>query len=233
VLTVLPSLGLILPLRRWSEVVRACSDLAATGANTLLYAAGAGFCAAALGLAVAFCAGREERLRRCCIGFCLGLFALPPMLSALGFVRWAAGMPAWTDSLLRGRPAVCVALGMHFFPVAALLILRSWGSVSPSLARAAGVHGVSLGRYLRRVMLPRQQGVVVAALVLVGLLATAEIGMVLLLYPPGEETLNLHIFQIAGNPAPSQRLAALCAVDLLIATGLLFMIWILGGGDRA
>ena len=71
------------------------------------------------------------------------------MLSALGFVCATARMPAWTDLLLRGRLAVCIALGMRFFPVAALLPC-SWGSISPSLARAAGVHGISLPRYLWR-----------------------------------------------------------------------------------
>ena len=233
VLTLLPSLGLILPVSRWGEVVRAWRDLEATGRNTLLYAAGAGFFSTGLGLALAICAGREERLRRCAIGCCLALFALPPILSALGFVCGATRMPAWTDPLLRGRLAVCLALGLRFFPVAALLALRSWGSISPSLAGAAGVHGVSLGRYLWRVALPLQRRALATAVLLVGLLATAEVGMVLLLYPPGEETLTLHVFQIMGNPAPSQRLAALCAVDLAVATGVLSVSWILGGGDRA
>ncbi len=144
-LMLLPSLGLILPLRRWAHVVRACGDLAHTGWNTLLYAAGAGFVATGLGLALAFCAGREERPRRLAIGVCLTLFALPPTLLALGFVHGVARLPAWTDPVLRGRLAVCVALGLRFFPVAALLALRSWGTMSPALARAAGVHGVSLG----------------------------------------------------------------------------------------
>jgi iron(III) transport system permease protein len=238
VLTLLPALGLLLPLRRpvgshlAAEMARAFSGLAVTGMNTVVYAAGAGFFAVTLGLALAICAGREELLRRWSIGFCLALFALPPMLSALGFVRGATRLPAWTDPLLRGRLAVCLALGLRFFPVAALLALRSWGSLPPSLARAAGVHGVSLGRYLWRVALPLQRRSLVTALVLVGLLATAEIGMVLLLYPPGEETLPLYIFQLLGNPAPSQRLAAFCAVDLAMAAGLLFVIWIPGGGDQ-
>jgi iron(III) transport system permease protein len=232
-LTLLPSLGLILPLRRWVDVVRACGDLAHTGMNTLLYAAGAGFFAAGLGWALALCAGRDERLRRIAIGVCLTLFALPPMLLALGFVHGVARMPAWTDPVLRGRLGVCLALGLRFFPVAALLALRSWGTTPPSLARAAGVHGVPLGRYLWRVVLPLQRRAVVTAVLLVGLLATAEIGMVLLLYPPGEESLPLHIFQIIGYPAPSSRLAALCAVDLALAIGLLALIWTLGKGDRA
>jgi iron(III) transport system permease protein len=232
-LTLLPSLGLIFPLRRWIDVTRACGDLAHTGLNTLLYAAGAGFCAAGLGLALAFCAGRQERLRRLAIGVCLTLFALPPMLLALGFVRGAAHLPAWTDLVFRGRLGVCLALGMRFFPVAALLAFRSWGTMSPSLAMAAGVHGVPLGRYLWRVVLPLQRRAVLTAVLLVGLLASAEIGMVLLLYPPGQESLPLHIFQIIGYPAPSSRLAALCAIELLLATGLLALVWNWGGGDRA
>jgi iron(III) transport system permease protein len=222
-------MGLIMPLRRWVDVERACGDLAHTGMNTLLYAAGAGFFAAGLGLALAFCAGREERLRRIAIGVCLTLFALPPMLLALGFVRGVAHLPAWTDPVLRGRLGVCMALGIRFFPVAALLALRSWGTMSPSLARAAGVHGVGLGRYLWQVVLPLQRRAVVTAVLLVGLLATAEIGMVLLLYPPGEESLPLHIFQIIGYPAPSSRLAALCAVNLALAVAMLGLNWRLVG----
>jgi iron(III) transport system permease protein len=224
-LTLLPALGLILPVRRWTDVTRACSDLAATGLNTLIYATGAGFCAAVLGFALAFCAGREEHLRRRALGVCLALFALPPMLSALGFVHAAARLPAWTEPALRGRSAVCLALGMRFFPVAALLAFRSWGAIAPSLTRVAGVHGVGLGRYLLRVALPLQRRALVTAVLLVGLLATAEIGMVLLLYPPGEESLPLHVFQIIGYPEPSSRLAALCAVELGLAAGLL----VLGG----
>jgi iron(III) transport system permease protein len=117
--------------------------------------------------------------------------------------------------------------------VAALLALRSWGTIAPSLASAAGVHNVPLGRYLWRVVLPLQRCAIVTAVSLVGLLATAEIGMVLLLYPPGEESLPLRIFQIIGYPAPSSRLAALCAVELTLAIGLLAPTWVLAGGDRA
>jgi iron(III) transport system permease protein len=231
-LTLLPSAGLIMPLRRRVDWVRAFDKLAHMGMNTLLYAAGAGLVAAVAGFVLAFCTGRDQRLRRLAIGVCLMLFAMPPMLLALGFVRGVSHLPAWTDSVLRGRPGVSLALGMRFFPVAALLALRSWGTTSPSLAGAAGIHGVSLGRYLWRVAIPLQRRAIVTAVLLVGLLATAEIGMVLLLYPPGEETLPLHIFQIIGYPGPSSRLAALCAVDLALAAGLLTLTWSLVGGDR-
>ena len=231
-LTLLPALGLVFPLRRWTHVVRACEDLIHTGTNTLMYAAGAGIFAAGLGLVLAFCTGREERLRRLAIGVCLTLFALPPMLLSLGIVRGVAHMPAWTDPVLRSRLSVCLALGMRFFPVAALLALRSWGTMSPSLARAAGIHGVPLGRYFWRTVLPLQRTAIVTTVLLVGLLASAEIGMILLLCPPGEESLPLHIFQIIGYPAPSSRLAALCAVDLALAVAMLIPIWSLAESSR-
>jgi ABC-type Fe3+ transport system permease subunit len=122
---------------------------------------------------------------------------------------------------------------MRFFPIAAMLALRSWGNLSPAFARAAGVHGVPLGRYLISVVLPLQRQALATGALLVGLLATAEIGMVLLLYPPGAETFPLHIFQIIGYPAPSSRLAALCLIDLVMATGFLALLWRWGEGERA
>jgi iron(III) transport system permease protein len=232
-LILLPSLGLVLPLRRRIDVMRAFGDLLHTGMNTLEYAVGAGVVAAGLGMALAFCAGRQEQLRRFAIGACLTLFALPPMLLALGFAREAADMPAWTDPVLRGRLGICLALGLRFFPVAALLALRSWGTMPPSLAQAAGVHGVPLGRFLWSVVLPLQRRAIVTTMLLVGLLASAEIGMLLLLYPPGEESFPLHIAQIIGYPAPSSRLAALCAIDLTLAVGLLAVIAGVGGEGRS
>jgi iron(III) transport system permease protein len=231
-LTLLPSLGLLLPLRRWVDMERAWSDIVQRGTNTLFYAAGAGLVAAGLGVALAFFAGREERLRRVGIGVCLTLFALPPMLLGLGFVRGVTHLPAWTDPVFRGRLGVCLALGLRFFPVAALLAFRSWGTMSPSLSNAAGVHGVPLSRFLWRVVLPLQRRTFVSTMLLVGLLATAEIGMVLLLYPPGKESLPLHIFQMIGYLAPSSRLAALWAVELVLSISLLALIRSVGERER-
>jgi ABC-type Fe3+ transport system permease subunit len=141
-------------------------------------------------------------------------------------------LPGWTDPVLRGRLGVCLAIGMRFFPIATFLALRSWGTMPLSLTQVAGIHGVPLRKYLWRVAIPLQRQAVMTALLLVALFATAEIGMVLLLYPPGKETLCLRIFQIIGYPSPSSRLAALCAVDLAMASVLLALAWIFGGGDR-
>jgi iron(III) transport system permease protein len=230
--TVVPLLGLTLPLAGGEAFLRAWGELSRTAGNTLLYAAGAGAIAAALGLLSAFCAGRNDRLRTVCIGMSLALFSLPPALTALGLVQLAATAPAWADPFLRSRLTVCAALGLRFFPVAAVLGLRAWGSTSATWALAAAVHGVSLTTYLRRVVLPLLLPAGAVAMLLVALLATADVSTVLLLHPPGESSLPLAIFTVMAN-APESLVASLCLVYVAAAAGLLMVIWTMAGRQKA
>ncbi len=228
---ILPLLGLTLPLGRETEFRRAVSELARTGGNTLVYAAGAGIASAVLGLLIAFFVGRSDRLRIACIGVSLTLFCLPPAFVAIGLVQIAADAPAWTDPLLRSRLTVCLALGLRFFPVAAVLTLRAWGSTSATWVLAGGIHGVSLGTYVRRVALPLMLPAAGVSTVLVALLATADIGTALLLHPPGAPSLPLAIFTVMAN-ARESLVASLCLVYIVVAGGLLAVVCTLAGGRR-
>jgi ABC-type Fe3+ transport system permease subunit len=231
--TVLPLAGLTLPLLQGrAELGRAWVEVRRTGINTVLYAGGSAAVAAMLGLALAFCVGRSRLLCILSLAVCLLLFALPSALATLGIAQLAAAAPAWADPVLRSRLTVCLALGLHFFPVAALLGLRTWGSMPASWALAAGVHGVPLGRYVLRVVLPHFLPSGVAAVLLVGLLATADVDTVLLLHPPGMPSLPLAIVTIMSN-APEGLVASLCLVYIAIAAGLLTLAWILAGRVEA
>lgn len=223
---IMPSAGLTWPLIDGGEFPRALSELVRTGGNTVIYAVGAGATSASLGLLLAFCVGRNDRLRRVCIGVSLALLSLPPAFSALGIVEIAAGAPAWADPVLRSRFTVSLVLGLRLFPVAAVLGLRAWGSTSASWVLAGSIHGVSLGRYLRRVALPLMLPAGATAVLLVALLATADVGTVLLLHPPGEASLPLAIFTVMAN-APESLVASLCLVYIIAAGGLLTVIWTL------
>src|SRR5262249_39124927 len=161
--------------------------------------------------ALAFCVGRSQRLRVVSLGVCLVLFALPPALPALGVVQTAAEAPPWTDPLLRSRLTVCLALGLRFFPVAALFSLNAWGAMPASWAQAGAVHGVPLPGYLRRVVLPFLLAAGSAAALLVALLATADVGTVLLVHPPGHGSLPLAVFTVMAN-APEAVVSSLCLV---------------------
>jgi iron(III) transport system permease protein len=218
--TVAPVTGLALPILRGGDFTRAWRDVARTIGNTLLYAGGAAVIAAMLGLALALCVGRSRRLRTVCLGIILALLALPPALGALGVVQAAAQAPAWLDPLLRSRLTVCLVLGLRFMPVAALLGLRAWGSMPPSWALAAALHGVPPAKYLSRVVLPFVLPSTAIAKLLVSLLALADIGTVHLLAPPGESTLPLTIFTVMAN-ARESRVASLCLVYVALAAGFL------------
>jgi iron(III) transport system permease protein len=230
--TLAPLIGLTLPLIGGEAFRRAWGELSRTAGNTLFYATGAGMVAVGLGLLLAFCAGRSDRLRTVCISLSLALFALPPAFSALGLVQLATAAPAWADPLLRSRLIVCVSLGLRFFPVAAVLGLRAWGSTSATWALAAGLHGIPAGTYLWRVVLPLLLPAAAVAMLLVALLATADISTVLLLHPPGERSLPLAIFTAMAN-APEPLLASLCLVYVGAAAALLASVWSLAGRRQA
>lgn len=224
-----PILGLILPLLDGESFSRALSILNRTAADTMLYAIGAGAIAASLGFLLAFFAGRQNRLRTVSLGAAFAVFSLPPALSALGFVYLGTDAPAWADPLLRSRVTVCVALGLRFFPVAAVLGMRAWGSASPSWALAAGIHGVPLRTYLRRVALPFMLPAGAVAVLLTALLATADISTALLLHPPGAASFPLAIFTVMAN-APESLVASLCLVYVVASAGLVAILWACAGG---
>lgn len=223
-----PVAGLVTPITRWSDIASALSEFLRTATNTLIFAGGAGIAAAIFGLLLAVATGRSHRARSVCLGVSLTLFSLPPTFLAIGIVRLAAEAPSWADLVLRSRLTVCLTLALRFFPVAAVLALRSWGSTSPSWALVGSLHGLSLSTYLRRVALPLALPTIGIGTLLVALLATADIGTVLLLHPPGQDSFPLAIFTVMAN-ARESFVASLCLVYIIAAGALLMLAWTVAG----
>jgi ABC-type Fe3+ transport system permease subunit len=179
-----------------------------------------------LALLLALFVGRDNRLRTICLGVCLAILALPPALGSLGIVHMAAGAPAWTDPFLRSRATVCSVLGLRFLPVAVVLLMRAWQSMPVSWVQAAELHGVSVALYVRKVVIPFLLPTATASITLVALLATADVGTVLLLHPPGKTSFPLAIFTVMAN-SPESLVASLCLAYLGLAAGLLALMWTL------
>lgn len=223
-----PLAGLALPALRGTALARAGSEVVETLGNTAIYGIGAGALAAVLGLLLAALAGRSSRLRAAVLALSFLLLALPSALPSLGLLRWSGEVPAALAPIFHSRLTVCVALGLRFLPVATLVALRGWASTSPTWALAAGLHGVSLGRYLIRVLAPQLAPAMATGVVLVALLASADIGTVLLLHPPGERSLPLAIFTVMAN-APEALVASLCLLYVIGAGTLLAALpWLEG-----
>lgn len=203
--TLLPLAGLFQPLlaQMW-PVTRAWSEVTRTGPDTLLYAALAAGTAVAVAFALAWAAGRSTARRRWLVTGALALLALPPALPALWLIPWS------------GRVTLSFALALRGLPLAILLALRAVGSMPPSWFDAARVHRVPRTTFLARVALPWCARWAFPAAAVAALLATAEIGTVLLLHPPGHASLPLAIFTIMAN-APEALVAMLCLLYVSLA----------------
>ncbi len=222
--SLLPLVGLTLPVLQSFPLSRAWSDVSRTAVSTLIYAMTAGLVAATLGTALAMCAGRHTRLRGVLLVGVIVVFSLPPSLGALGLVQIASMAPSWSDPLLRSRLTVGGLLALRFLPVATLLAMRSLGTISPSWAQVAAVHGVPLSTYIARVIAPTLRPAGMLTLGLVALLAAADAGTVLLVQPPGQSSLSVTIFTVMAN-APESLVASLCVIYVLGATSLLMVGW--------
>lgn len=179
-----------------------------------------------LGFLFALAAGRQDRLKRNALIIIFLILSLPPALNALGIIRLGTIAPAWLDPLLRSRFTVALISGLRFFPIAAIIAMKAFGSIPVSQALAAATHGISLSLYLRRVLIPILLPTAILSCVIVSLLATAEVGTVMLLRPPGADSLPVQIFTVMAN-APESLVAALCffyiaGAFMLLMAGLTF-----------
>ena len=222
VTTVLPLAGLLQPLANDIPARRALDVAGRTMGNTVLYASIAAVIGTALGFTLALCAGRQQRWRSVLLGGALVLFALPPALPSLGAIHLAGIAPPAMDSLTRGHFAAGLIEALRLFPLGAVLAMRALGTSSPHWAAAAAVHGVPLRTYLRRVLVPWVFPAAAITALLIALLATADVTTILLLSPPGGDSLPLAIFTIMAN-APEALVGTLCLLyvggaGILLAT---------------
>ena len=221
---VLPMVGIVRPLFTEFPAERAFQEVSRTVLNTFLYAFTAGALATLLGMVLAVAVGRGRALRTVVMVALFVLLSLPPSLSALGIIEIGTRAPAWLDPLLRGRFTVGLASALKFLPVATILLMRSFGTLSPSQNLVAAIHGVPLSRYVLRVLGPAMLPSAAAACLVIALLATAEVGTALLLRPPGADSLPVQIFTIMAN-APEALVAALCSIYIVGAAVLLLLGW--------
>ena len=222
-LVLAPLSGLLLPAFAVPDFSMLFQTLSRTLSNTLLYAGGAAAVATVLGTAAAFFMGKSMLHRNAGACVMLVIFSLPAALTALGFLGLSADAPVWTDFLFRSPAAVCLAQGIRLFPIPALLAARFFGSMPASWSWAAELHGISLPRFMMRIVWPMLARPVATGFMVAFLLAAADVGTVLLLHPPGAQNLPLAIFTIMAN-APASLVAQLGAAYLVFVMFLMLLI---------
>ncbi|MBA3563858.1 MAG: hypothetical protein H0W33_07600 [Gammaproteobacteria bacterium] len=210
-----PVAGLAQPVlsELWLDSV--VTTVARTGGNTLFYSAVAGLVATASAVPLAICATRVASLRASLLAGLLLILVLPPAVGALGTVLMASEAPVWLDPIFRSRFTVAAVLGLRLTAIPTVVLMRAIGSAPASWALAGALHGVPLLTYLRRVLAPFLAGPIFMSIALVALVATADITTVLLLQPPGQDSLSIALFTVMAN-APESMVASLCLAYLLL-----------------
>ena len=179
--------------------------LAAAGATAVVAAA------IGLGYARARAAGPIGRLADVLF---VAVFAAPSTVVSVGLIGlWnrpgPLGMVYGTDvMLLLGYMA-------RFLPVAALVVAASTRAVSSSQEEAASIAGSGWLRTMWRIVLPQIRLGSAVAWVIVFVLAFGELGVSIMVAPPGEATLPIRVYTIIAN-TPASHVAALALLQAAV-----------------
>jgi iron(III) transport system permease protein len=151
------------------------------------------------------------------------VFAVPSTIVGVGLIglwnRPGAGVLYGTDAMF------IVGYLARFVPVAALAIAAATRYVPMSHEEAAAVSGAGWLRTMTRIVIPQVRLGLVAAWVIAFVLAFGELGVSILIAPPGEATLPIRIYTIIANTPPSH----VAALALLQTTVILIPVALLAG----
>jgi iron(III) transport system permease protein len=205
----------------WSAVVDGSGEAIA---NSLLLATGGATAVVSLAVWLGYARARaRRRVGQLADVLLLVLFAVPSTMVGVGLIGlWnRPGVPGTvygTDAMF------LLAYLARFVPVAALALAASIRYVPISHEEAAAVAGAGWLRTMSRIVLPQSRLAVAAAWVIAFILAFGELGVSILVAPPGEATLPIRIYTIIAN-TPSSHVAVLA---LLQATVIFVPLAVLG-----
>jgi iron(III) transport system permease protein len=153
----------------------------------------------------------------------LVVFAVPSTIVGVGLIGlW--NRPGLLGTVYGTDVMFLLAYLARFVPVAALALAASTRYVPESHEEAAAVAGAGWLRTMSRIVLPQIRLGVVAAWVIAFILAFGELGVSILVAPPGEATLPIRIYTIIANAPPSN----VAVLALLQATVIFIPLAVLG-----
>jgi iron(III) transport system permease protein len=145
------------------------------------------------------------------------LFAVPSTIVGVGLIGlWNRSGPF---GAVYGTDAMLV-LGYlaRFIPITALALAATTRYVPVSHEEAAAVSGAGWLRTMWHIVLPQMRFGLAAAWVIAFVLVFGELGVSILVAPPGEATLPIRVYTIVAN-TPSSHVAALA----LLQTAVIFV----------
>jgi iron(III) transport system permease protein len=149
--------------------------------------------------------------------FLIVLFAVPSTIVGIGLIGlW--NRPGPFGALYGTDAMLVVGYLARFIPISALALAASARYVPVSHEEAAAVGGAGWLRTMWRIVLPQMRVGLAAAWVIGFILVFGELGVSILVAPPGEATLPIRVYTIIAN-TPASHVAALA----LFQTAVIFV----------
>jgi iron(III) transport system permease protein len=141
----------------------------------------------------------------------VALFAVPSTVIGVGMIGlW--NRPGIAGVVYGTSAMIVLASLARLVPVASLALAARISLVPTSHEEAAAVSGAGWLRTTTRIVAPQIAGAMAAAWVVGFVLAFGELGATILVAPPGDATLPIHVYTMIAN-APSSHVAALALVQ--------------------
>jgi ABC-type Fe3+ transport system permease subunit/sugar lactone lactonase YvrE len=200
-----PLANVILGGRTWTELPGALAAGRGAVGHSVLFAAGA----ATLGVGLALLLWRVR------IGGLLWLlFFIPGVLLQAGLVSFLSGRAfSW---IYPGVTLVIVFLALKYLAPAQALLRKAFRSTDRRLAELAELEGLGRWQRFRLVFWPQHGAQVAASWYILYLLALWDVESLVLVVPPGGETLSLRIFNLL-HYGHNAQVNALCVSLLALA----------------
>jgi iron(III) transport system permease protein len=165
-----------------------------------------------------FCCGylvhrRALPLWRSVDALALFLFTLPGTVIGIGLISlWNTPM----TNVIYGSPAILILGYLAQYTVLPMRITSaSLESIPRSLEHAAQLGGASWFMSLHYILVPLAKRGLIAAWLISYVFCLRDIGISMVVYPPGSDTLPVRILTLMANGAPS-LIAALCVILIVV-----------------
>ena len=142
------------------------------------------------------------------------LFAVPSTILGVGLVGFL-NRPGPLGSIYGSDAMLVLGYVARFLPLAALALGASVRRVPRSHEEAAAVAGAGWLRTMYGVVLPQMRGALAITWVLVFVLAFGELGVSILVAPPGAATLPILVYTLIAN-TPASQVAALALLQTAV-----------------
>jgi iron(III) transport system permease protein len=171
-------------------------------ANSLALAATGATLVVAVAIGLGYFRTRASRYGPAADIIFLVLFAIPSTVVGVGLIGlW--NRPGLPGEIYDSNAMFVIGYLARFVPVAALMLAASTRNVPLAHEEAAAVSGAPWLRTVARIVLPQMRLGIAAVWIVVFVLAFGELGVSILVAPPGDATLPIRIYTMIANTPPS------------------------------